>query len=199
MPKKRYAAAIPVSHNPNYATQLVGQWLATKAPVIGVLDILPPELGDEKYLVFGVGSKSQINGRLFDFGDSTAASIECFNVFHKLQGHGIGERLFKGYLAACRDNDATGLWSDSVSNMAIGLRAKILGAEALHFYDNEYPDRGFLPYTIDQARATNSRIDELDRVDSERPAPQGHIGIYVDLTILDMAGWEAPELIRIRD
>ena len=151
---------------------------------------------DEKFLALGLGTRSQINGRIYPMGDRVASSIDCFDVSKRMQRRGLGERLLKAYIAESKANGAQDLWSDQVSSQALGLRAKVLGVENMHFFDSDAPDaqRDFLPLSLEQAMLSNARIDEPYNRD-----PQGHIGVYVNLEQIDTSDWEAPQVIQIRD
>ena len=197
MPKKKLQYEIPESRKLPYSTEIVAKWLL-RAPIVGALDII---LGfDEKFLVLGLGSRSQINGRIYPMGDRVASSIDCFDVSKRMQRRGLGERLLKAYIAESKANGAQDLWSDQVSSQALGLRAKVLGVENLHFFDSDASEtqRDFLPISLEQAMLSNARIDLLDSEPYYRDA-QGHIGVYVNLEQIDTSDWEAPQVIQIRE
>ncbi len=196
MPKKKISYEIPVSAKSSYRHEIVAKWLL-RAPIVGALDTI--EMFDEKFLALGLGTSSQINGRLYSMSERTVSSIDFFDVSRRLQRQGLGERLLKAYCVEARANGARDLWSDSVSSQALGLRAKVFGLENLHFYDNEYPQYGFLPLSLDQAFATNTRINQLDTIDPDRRAPQSHIGVYVNLEQIDMHDWEQPQVVQISE
>ncbi len=196
MPKQQFPAEIPGSQRSPYVLGIVAKWLL-RTPLIGAIDSL--EDIDDTFLAIGVGSRNQINGRIFQMDTELVSSIDCFDVSRQLQRRGVGERLLKAYVAKVKAEGAQSLWSDAVSSQALGLRAKVLGAEAMHFYDAEHSEHGFLPMDVGQAVLTNTRINELDLAQPYRPDPQSHIGVYVNLERLDTTGWELPELLQIRE
>lgn len=86
-----------------------------------------------------------------------------------------------------------------MSNQALLLRQKVFGEDNLHFYDENSPELGFLPIDPAQVMLSNDRIDAIDVIDPERPDPQGHFGVHVDLDAVDMTGWERAEVIKLYD
>lgn len=194
MPKKQFRDAIPKSDKWPNTYGIVADALL-RGPMFGAID--SDEVYDEKLLAFSLGSCSNINGRIYPQDGRTIASVDCFYVSKRLCRHGLGERLLKAFIVASIKNGAEELWSDAVSNQALGLRAKVFGEQALQFYDGETLEDGMLPITLEQARLTNARIDQLDDQNPDRSYPQPHIGVYVDLRSIDTTGWEDSEVVQI--
>jgi predicted GNAT family acetyltransferase len=147
---------------------------------------------NERYLDMYLGENSYIVGDLKELGGQQVAIINHFKVSRLLRGNGIGEKLFKSFVAEAVARGATSLWSESVSNMALGVRAKVLGATAMTFYDSSAPEQGFLPITYAQARATNERVLEAWLNGTENDDKPDNLGVYVDLTQIDVHDWPRP-------
>lgn len=191
MKSKRYETSIPKSDKLERRQAIVAKWLREKGTLRGALYIIPG-YEEEQYLSIGLGSVSTLSGRIVNSGNISSAFIDYFEVSRNIRGYGIGSRLLKAFTAECKDRGATTLRSHGVSSDALSLRRKVFGDEALAFYDGQYGDHRFLPMTIEQAIDTNRRIDALDDDNPDRPDPQGHIGICVDLQKIDTSMWEKP-------
>jgi hypothetical protein len=196
MPKKRFHETIPTCCKLASTTKIVADALL-RAPLIGALDNDP--VYHDKILAFCLGSNSNINGRIYLQDDQTVASIDCFFVSKQLCRRGLGERLLKAFITTSMAIGATELWSKSVSNPALGLRARVFGAQVLQFYDDASLDEGMLPMTLAQARLSNDRIDHLNALNPDRSYPIAHVGVYVDLREIDTAGWETPDVLLVGD
>jgi GNAT superfamily N-acetyltransferase len=196
MPKKRFHETIPNPYNRASTTKIVADALL-RAPLIGALDNDP--VHHDTILAFYLGSNSNINGRIYLQDDRTVASIDYFCVSKQLCRRGLGERLLKAFIATSKEIGATELWSESVSNPALGLRARVLGSRVLQFYDGTSLDEGMLPMTLDQARLSNDRIDYLNTLNPDRSYPIPHVGVYVDLQAINTSNWETPECLLVGD
>lgn len=191
MKSKLHEASIPKSDKLERRQAIVARWLREKGTLRAALNIIPG-YEEQQYLIIGLGTVSTLSGRIVNSGNITSAHIDYIQVSRNLRGYGIGSRLLKAFTAECKDRGATTLWSHGVSNDALNLRRKVFGDEALKFYDDRYGDRSFLPMTIEQAIGTNQRIDALDDDNADRPDPHGHIGVCVDLQMIDTSMWEKP-------
>lgn len=196
MPKKRFHETIPNSCNRASTTSIVADALL-RAPLIGTLknDLF----SYDKILTFCLGTNSQIKGRVYRQDDQTLASIDNFFVSKQLCRHGLGERLLKAFITTSMEIGVTELWSKSVSNPALGLRARVLGEQVLQFYDGETLEDGMLPMTLAQAKLTNHRIDQLNEQDLDGAYPQPHMGVYVNLRSIDTSDWEEPDVVQVGD
>lgn len=194
MKKQPEYTDIPNSTIADYRANLAAKILLER-PIIGGLDTIPGL--DSRPLALAVSSENSICGFLYDNVDKTAAVITHFRVVINMRNKGIGQRLFRAFVAEAKSLGSQELWSDAVSIMALRLRAKVLGESSLKFFDSSNADKGFLPINLDQAIAINERIDRLDITDPDRRKPQDHIGVYVDLTTIDTTDWERPvEVLR---
>ncbi len=195
MKRIRHEDIIPSSDKQIRQRAIVADWLRTKGALLGALDVIPI-YEEEKYLTLGLGHNSTLSGRIYETPVGPWAAIDYFEVGRHLRGHGIGERLLKAFVVESRNIGATVLWSNGVSNSALALRRKVFGDDLLEFYDCQSSEYGFLPISVGQAIQINDRIDALDAVDDNRPNPQGHIGVCVNLERLNTAGWEGPRILE---
>lgn len=141
-----------------------------------------------------IGAENFIYGEIGDNNGVMSASVSHLYVSRQLRGQGLGARLMKSFVAEAKSFGAIGLWSDNVSNMALGLRAKIFGEAALEFYDEDDEDRMFLPMTLEQAVATNNRINTIWQYRDAQNDEEwiGDIGVFIDLQAVDTSTWERP-------
>lgn len=150
-----------------------------------------PNIG-ESYLDLAIGVENYICGDLKEQHDKKIVTINQLYVSRLLRGKGIGERLMRCFVAEAKHQGAQELWSDNVSNMALGLRARIFGADAMTFYDSDHPEFGFLPISLEQAMDTNDRMIDAWNSDEDE-IPPGDIGAYVNLDLIDTSDWLRPD------
>jgi hypothetical protein len=186
---KKPQTEIVTSHRSSYVSKLVASKLLT-APIFGALENIPNGV-DLRFLTLAIGHTNMISGCLDVREGRQVGYVNHFNVANGLQGYGIGKRLFKAFVAECKDIGAEELWSYSVSEKALLLRRQLFGDAGLHFYDDEHEEAGILPMTFEQAVSTDRRIDEIYTANPERQ-DLGYIGLFLDLTQVDTTGWERP-------
>lgn len=189
--KKPQYNSCPKSTRASYIHKLVASRLL-KAPITGALDAIPVD-PNTKFLTLVLGSANSIAGRVQTTDGRHRAYIDDFRVANGLQRYGIGTRLFKAFVAECKDIGVKELYSYEVSDKALGLRTRLFGEQTLRFYDDDYSEEVILPMTLEQALATNRRIAELDAIRPDRENPSGNIGVFMDLTTIDISGWERPD------
>lgn len=186
----KYKPTIAEIHGPEFRGSLTAKKLLSE-PMQGSTGVFAGT--HERYFDMSLGESSYVVGNLRKMGGKQIVSIDHLYVARMLRGKGLGERLLKNFIAEAKTYGAQELWSDSVSNMALGLRAKVLGETAMTFYDSESPELGFLPITFDQARATNDRTyDAWLRSGKSKEELPSNLGVYVNLNNIDTTGWERP-------
>lgn len=176
--------SIPTSTKAEYVKGIFMRHML-HAPVPAFLDVLCEF--NETYIMLGFENHATIQGRLHYRAEKYVCSVEDFRVRESLRTQGIGKRLLQGLVIVAKDEGAEELWSDSVSNMALGVRLKLLGEDSLRFYDSDSPKPDFLPITINQATARNVYIDQHNENNPNSPLP--HTGVWVDLSSLNTSDW----------
>ena len=116
------------------------------------------------------------------------AAIE--GVWAGTKKRGEATRLMQALILTLQQRGVHELWSYTLTSDALKFREKFFGEDALHFYDSQHPENGFLPLTVDQAIATAEQIEKRNRQD--RHAPSNKFGVVVDLDRVDSSGWTAP-------
>jgi GNAT superfamily N-acetyltransferase len=189
MSKSKYSNRIPVSEIQKTRGSLTARKLM-EYPITGTIDTSVAL--KSHFIDLGLGSDNYISGDITQLHGATVALIHQMYVSRLLRGKGLGERLLRTFVAEAKDRGAEELWSDNISNMALRLRARIFGTAALHFYDSDNTERGFLPMTYQQAVETNDRV--LSTMDPDNGEPIcGDIGAYVDLRNVDTSRWPRAE------
>ena len=172
-----------------HRAKLVAQELK-RAPLVGHLYSYG-ELSDDRDLILAIGNAAEIEGTIARRSEKLVAHIDRFNVASGLQRQGIGERLLRAFTAEAKQLGVVQLWSDSITPMALRLRAKVFGEANLHFYDGDHIEKGFFPITVEQAIQCDDRLLEAEATRGEE-SQLGYIGVFVDLDVIDTSTWELP-------
>lgn len=195
MPKRDRVEAIPDLNAQKIRGSLTASKL-TELPLSGVIGTSITM--KSKNLDLFLGGNSYIAGDITELHGITIALIHQIYVSRLLRGRGVGKKLFKGFVAEAKHQGAEELWSDNISNMALGLRKRVFGSAALQFYDSDNPTLGFLPMTYEQAISTNNRVlSTIDPTDGEPIC--GDIGAYVNLRQVDTSEWPRVDDLEIAD
>lgn len=113
------------------------------------------------------------------------------SVPEELQGNQIGERLTKALAVVAVNRGVSRMVGEFESEYALEAWRRAFGGERMKFYhDMPTEHAGPLPLTAEQAVAS------LHQAYAERGASPGDVSITaeLDLTGLDVSGWEGPVL-----
>jgi len=140
-----------------------------------------------------LGKSGVINGSVRLGHYENVAAVQFLRIgTPALRRHGLGTRLMQAFVAQSVDMGAVELQSNCVSQDALYMRAKLFGTHLLEFYDDETGCT--LPIDFEQALLITEDIDNRHTHIEDYKTWGEHLGVSVDLSLIDVSGWERPRI-----